>query len=63
MTTLTSTTQSTEQKRLRTTLKRLVIELGYLEQCLSQGLPDRNVQTAAVRLDSAIDCLNAYLRR
>ena len=49
------------QHRLQTIVKRLVIELGYLESCLIEGLQDDNVQTAIVSLDTAIDCLNEHL--
>ncbi|NEQ48445.1 MAG: hypothetical protein F6K00_34910 [Leptolyngbya sp. SIOISBB] len=49
-------------RRLRTIVKRLVIELGYLEYCLAEGLQDPNVQTAAAGLDTAIDCLNEHLQ-
>lgn len=61
-TTAISTTQSTaHQRRLRAIVKRLVIELGYLEHCLSKGLQDANVETAAAGIDTAIDCLNEHL--
>lgn len=49
------------QRRLRAITKRLVIELGYLEHCLAEGLQDPNVQTAAAGIDTAIDCLNEHL--
>jgi len=62
-TTAISTTGLTaRQRRLRAITKRLVIELGYLEHCLAEGLQDANVQTAAAGLDTAIDCLNDHLR-
>ena len=51
------------QRRLREIVKRLVIELGYLEHCLAEGLQDTNVQTAAAGIDTAIDCLNEHLSR
>ncbi|MBE7385904.1 MAG: hypothetical protein F6J95_031515 [Leptolyngbya sp. SIO1E4] len=51
------------QRRLRDIVKRLVIELGYLEHCLAEGLQDPNVQTAAAGIDTAIDCLNEHLSR
>ena len=57
----TTTTQTHHQRRLRAIVKRLVIELGYLEHCLAEGLQDANVQTAATGLDTAIDCLNEHL--
>ncbi|MEM1310387.1 MAG: hypothetical protein AAGF98_13010 [Cyanobacteria bacterium P01_H01_bin.153] len=38
------------QGRLRAIVKRLVIELGYLEHCLAEGLQDTNVQTATLAL-------------
>jgi len=57
-----STTRLTaRQRRLRAITKRLVIELGYLEHCLAEGLQDANVQTAAAGIDTAIDCLNEHL--
>ncbi|RZM75265.1 hypothetical protein [Leptolyngbya iicbica] len=51
----------TRQHRLRAIVKRLVIELGYLEYCLAAGLEDTNLQTAALSIDTAIDCLNEHL--
>jgi len=61
-TTATATTRLTaRQRRLRAISKRLVIELGYLEHCLAEGLQDPNVQTAAAGIDTAIDCLNEHL--
>ena len=60
-TTTPTNTRTTHQRRLRTAIKRLVIELGYLEHCLTEGLQDANVRTAAAGLDTAIDCLNEHL--
>jgi len=61
-TVVTATTRPTaRQRRLRAIAKRLVIELGYLEHCLAEGLQDANVQTAAAGIDTAIDCLNEHL--
>ena len=61
-TTAISTTRPTaRQCRLRAITKRLVIELGYLEHCLAEGLQDTNVQTAAAGIDTAIECLNEHL--
>ena len=61
-TSATTTTRLTaRQRRLRAITKRLVIELGYLEHCLAEGLQDPNVQTAAAGIDTAIDCLNEHL--
>jgi hypothetical protein len=60
-TALSTTRQSDRQRRLRAITKRLVIELGYLEHCLAEGLQDTNVQTAAAGIDTAIDCLNEHL--
>jgi len=60
-TSITTTRQSARQRRLRAIAKRLVIELGYLEHCLAEGLQDTNVQTAAAGIDTAIDCLNEHL--
>jgi len=61
-TTATATTRLTaRQRRLRAIAQRLVIELGYLEHCLAEGLQDANVQTAAAGIDTAIDCLNEHL--
>ena len=53
--------QSAQRRRLRDVVKTLVIELGYLEHCLAEGLQDANVQTAAAGIDTAIDCLNDHL--
>jgi hypothetical protein len=60
-TTATTTRSTARQRRLRAIAKRLVIELGYLEHCLAEGLQDPNVQTAAAGIDTAIDCLNEHL--
>lgn len=60
--TLTRDRSACQQRRIRDTVERLVIELGYLEHQLEQGLQDTHVQTAAAGLDTAIDCLNEYLR-
>ena len=62
-TTLTTpTVNDTErQRRLRAATKRLVIELGYLEHCLREGLQDANVRAAAAGIDTAIACLNEHL--
>lgn len=57
-----TTRPTAQQRRLRAIVKRLVIELGYLEHCLAEGLQDANVQTAAAGLDTAIDCLNEHLQ-
>ncbi|MEM9814855.1 MAG: hypothetical protein AAF827_00360 [Cyanobacteria bacterium P01_D01_bin.6] len=62
-TTITTTHPTARQRRLRGIVKRLVIELGYLEHCLAEGLQDPNVQTAATGIDTAIDCLNEHLFR
>lgn len=51
----------TTQRRLRTTVKRLVIELGYLENCLDEGMLDEHLRGAAIGIDAAIDRLNHYL--
>ncbi|MBE7385821.1 MAG: hypothetical protein F6J95_031075 [Leptolyngbya sp. SIO1E4] len=64
MTTASVAIYSTDhQRRVRAAVKRLVIELGYLEHCLSRGLQDANIRAAASGLDSAIDCLNEHLAR
>ncbi|MGD1908820.1 MAG: hypothetical protein ACFB0C_22940 [Leptolyngbyaceae cyanobacterium] len=55
------THHSAQQRRLRTAVKRLVIELGYLERCLDEGLLDPNIQGAAIHTDGAVDRLNDYL--
>ncbi|MEM1309126.1 MAG: hypothetical protein AAF892_14115 [Cyanobacteria bacterium P01_D01_bin.71] len=53
--------ETAHQRRLRAIVKRLVIELGYLEHCLAAGLQDAQVETAAAGIDTAIDCLNEHL--
>ncbi|MEM0978735.1 MAG: hypothetical protein AAGH78_00540 [Cyanobacteria bacterium P01_H01_bin.58] len=58
-----ATSQPAQQRRLRSVVKRLVIDLGYLEHCLAEGLQDANVRKAAKGLDSVIDCLNLHLAR
>ena len=55
------TRQTNHQRRLQAIVKRLVIELGYLEHCLSEGRQDAHLENAAVSLDTAIDCLNEHL--
>ena len=60
-TTAPANTRTAHQRRLRAATKRLVIELGYLEHCLTEGLQDANVRNAAAGLDTAIDCLNEHL--
>lgn len=59
--TLSTIHPTTRQRRLKAMVKRLVIELGYLEYCLAEGWEADHVQTAAVNLDTAIDCLNEHL--
>jgi hypothetical protein len=59
--TLTTTTQTNHQRRLKAIVKRLVIELGYLEHCLTEGRQDAHLETAAAGIDTAIDCLNDHL--
>ncbi|MBE7385804.1 MAG: hypothetical protein F6J95_030990 [Leptolyngbya sp. SIO1E4] len=54
-------TRTAHQRRLRAATQRLVIELGYLEHCLTEGLQDANLRAAAAGLDTAIDCLNSRL--
>jgi hypothetical protein len=57
-----TTAQITQrQRRLRSLVQRLVIELGYLEHCLAEGVQDTHLQTAAAGLDTAIDCVNEHL--
>ena len=53
--------QAFHERRLREAVKRLVIELGYLEYCLEKGLQDANLCTAATGIDTAIDSLNDYI--
>lgn len=55
------TQRTAHQRRLRSVVKRLVIELGHLEHCLAEGTQDVNIRTAAVGIDRAIDCLNEHL--
>ena len=52
---------SDHQRRLRAVVKRLVIELGYLEYCLAEGIQDTHLRTAATGIDTAIDCVNEHL--
>lgn len=56
--TITASNHAFHQHRLKAAVKRLVIELGYLEHCLEKGLQDANIRTAATDIDRAIDCLN-----
>ena len=56
-------TQPAQQRRLRSVVKRLGIDLGYLEHCLAEGLQDSNVRKAAKGLDNVIDYLNLHLTR
>ena len=59
--TLSTTRQTNHQRRLKAIVKRLVIELGYLEHCLTEGRQDAHLETAAISIDTAIDCLNEHL--
>lgn len=53
--------QSTHRCRLETMVKRLVIELGYLEHCFTEGAVEDALQVAATGMDTTIDCLNELL--
>jgi len=48
-------------QRVRAIVRRLVIELGYLERCQRNGDRDLNLQIAIAGIDAAIDDLNEYL--
>ena len=62
MSPITMTTRQTHhQHRLKTIVKRLVIELGYLEHCLSESRQDTHLETAAISIDTAIDSLTEHL--
>jgi hypothetical protein len=58
---MTNTIHRAQQRRLRTAVKRLVIELGYLELCLDEGVLDPKLNAAALSIDNAVDRLNEYL--
>lgn len=58
---ITTTRQMSHQRRLKAIVKRLVIELGYLEHCLTEGRQDTHLEIAAAGIDTAIDCLNEHL--
>jgi hypothetical protein len=60
-TTLSLSPQRLHQRRLRETVKRLVIELGYLDHYLQTSSPDPGLQTVAGYLDTAITYLNQHL--
>jgi hypothetical protein len=60
-TTSTPLSRPAHQRRLRSVVKRLVIELAHLETCLDSGVQDARVMAAADGLDEAIDGLNEYL--
>ncbi|WP_204141251.1 hypothetical protein [Halomicronema sp. CCY15110] len=60
-TAITTTHPPTHQRRLKAIVKRLVIELGYLEHCLTEGHQEAYLETAAAGIDTAIDCLNEHL--
>ncbi|MGF1459012.1 MAG: hypothetical protein ACFBSG_08290 [Leptolyngbyaceae cyanobacterium] len=60
-TTIITTHPAARQRRLKAIAQRLVIELGYLEHCLAEGLQDTNLETATTSIDIAIDCLNEHL--
>lgn len=55
------TIDATAKERLRTAVKRLVIELGYLEKHVAELPPHSFAALAARSLDVAIDMLNHYL--
>ncbi|RZM82737.1 hypothetical protein [Leptolyngbya iicbica] len=56
-----TTRPTNHQRRLKAIVQRLVIELGYLEHCLSEGHQDVHLETAAAGIDAAIDGLNEHL--
>ncbi|RZM78663.1 hypothetical protein [Leptolyngbya iicbica] len=60
-TAITTTRQINHQRRLKAIVKRLVIELGYLEHCLTEDRQDIHLETAAAGIDTAIDSLNEHL--
>ena len=60
-TTTTPTFNDTDhQRRLRTVVKRLVIELALLEHCLTPDRQNLHLRAAASGLDIAINCLNEH---
>jgi hypothetical protein len=52
---------SAQHRRLRSVVKRLVIELAHVEATLADSGPDGRVLNAAHQIDDAIDLLNDYL--
>ena len=59
--TVTMNNRTNHQRRLRAAVKQLIIELGYLEKCVTEGLQDANINAAAAGIDTAIDCINEHL--
>lgn len=57
----TAIVRTDHQLRLRAIVKRLVIDLGYLEYCGEQGLIMPDLAIGASHLDAAIDAFNEYL--
>ena len=57
-----TSTVSNPQERISKGVKRLVIELGYLEHCIAEGILDPNIQVVINDLNAAIDNLNTFLR-
>jgi len=49
------------QRRVRAIVKRLVIDLGYLEYCAEQGSIMPDLAIGASHIDAAIDAFNEYL--
>ena len=61
-TTLAQTSDRTAHyQRVRAIVKRLVIDLGYLERCQAEGIQDVRFQIAVAGLDASVDDLNTYL--
>ena len=58
---MTTRTLTPHQYRLRAIVKRLVIDLGYLEQMSELGATQPRLHAAAVCLDRAVEVLNAEL--
>lgn len=61
MTTTTASPTAAHRARLRRMVQRLVIEQGYLQHCIEQGIDKATIRLAADYLDDAIEHLNEYL--
>ncbi|MGD1939873.1 MAG: hypothetical protein ACFB0G_01040 [Leptolyngbyaceae cyanobacterium] len=56
-------TAAFHEARIKAMLKRLVIQLGYLQQQVESGVSDPSVSYASLAIDTSIDALTDHLER